>query len=148
MWESHYCTTLSESCVPIEISFPKYKLNYILNINIMLTTSYKISVQIKNYGKALKTKLNPKQSKIKLLQQEIQTLKNENKELKEENKSHLKILELLSAGHNSDNPLGNHRNYNPAQTLHNKSRPFYLLKPIFMEFSKNLLKATTYRSET
>ena len=87
-----------------------------MNINIMLTTSYKISVQMKNYGKALKTKLNPKQSKIKLLQQEIQTLKNENKELKEENKSHLKIIELLSAGHNSDNPLGNHRNYNPAQT--------------------------------
>ena len=48
----------------------------------MLTTSYKISVQIKNYGKALKTKLNPKQSKIKLLQQEIQTLKNEKQRIK------------------------------------------------------------------
>ena len=50
------------------------------------------------------------------MQQEIQTLKNENKDLKEENKSHLKIIELLSAGHDSDNPLRNHRNYNPAQT--------------------------------
>ena len=76
---SNYCITLSESCGPIEISFPKYKLNYILNyilnINIMLTTS-------KNYGKALKTKLNPKQSKIKLLQQEIQTLKMKTKNSK------------------------------------------------------------------
>ena len=35
----------------------------ILNINITLTTSYKISVQIKYDGKALKTKLNP--SKVK-----------------------------------------------------------------------------------
>ena len=41
----------------------------------MLTTS-------KNYGKALKTKLNPKQSKIKLLQQEIQTLKMKTKNSK------------------------------------------------------------------
>ena len=76
---SNYCITLSESCGPIEISFPKYKLNYILNyilnINIMLKTS-------KNYGKALKTKLNPKQSKIKLLQQEIQTLKMKTKNSK------------------------------------------------------------------
>ena len=50
------------------------------------------------------------------MQQEIQTLKNENKDLKDENKSYLKIIELLSAGHDSDNPLRNYRNNNPAQT--------------------------------
>ena len=43
-------------------------------------------------------------------------MKNENKGLKEENKSHLKIIELLSAGQNSDIPLRNYGNYNPAQT--------------------------------
>ena len=43
-------------------------------------------------------------------------MKNENKDLKEENKSHLKIIELLSAGHDSDIPLRNYSNYNLAQT--------------------------------
>ena len=43
-------------------------------------------------------------------------MKNENKDLKEENKSHLKIIQLLSAGDDSDIPLRNHGNYNPAQT--------------------------------
>ena len=43
-------------------------------------------------------------------------MKNENKDLKGENKSHLKIIELLSAGHDSDIPLRNYGNYNPAQT--------------------------------
>ena len=51
-----------------------------------------------------------------MLQPENQTLKNESKEWKEGNKSHLKIIELLSAGHNIENLLRNHRNYNPAQT--------------------------------
>ena len=62
------------------------------------------------------TRNKSQQSKIKLLQQESQTLKNENKDLKEENKYHLKIIELLSAGHDSDIPLRNYGNYNPAQT--------------------------------
>ena len=48
------------------------------------------------------------------MQQEIQTLKNKNKDFKEENKSHLKIIELLSAGHDNDNPLRIY--YNRAQT--------------------------------
>ena len=50
------------------------------------------------------------------MQQEIQTLKNKNKDLKEENKSHLKIIELLSAGHDNNNPLRIYCNYNRAQT--------------------------------
>ena len=70
----------------------------------------------KELGKSFEDETKYQQSKIKLLQQEIQILKNENKDLKEENKSHLKIIELLSAGHDSDNPLRNYRNYNPAQT--------------------------------
>ena len=50
------------------------------------------------------------------MQQEIQILNNVNKDLKDENKSYLKIIELLSAGHNSDTLLRNYGNYNPAQT--------------------------------
>ena len=100
----------------------------------------------KELGNSFKDETKSQQSKTKLLPQETQTLKNENKDLKEENKSHLKIIELLSAGHDSDNPLRNYRNYN--LDLHNKSRLFYLLKLIYMEFSKNGVQATTYRSET
>ena len=70
----------------------------------------------KELWKSFEDETKSQQSKIKLLQQEIQTLKSENKDLKEENKSHLKIIELLSTGHDSDNPLRNQRNYNPAQT--------------------------------
>ena len=43
-------------------------------------------------------------------------MKNENRDLKKQNKSHLKIIGLLSAGHDSDIPLRNYGNYNPAQT--------------------------------
>ena len=100
----------------------------------------------KELGNSFKDETKSQQNKTKLLPQETQTLKNENKDLKEENKSHLKIIELLSAGHDSDNPLRNYRNYN--LDLHNKSRLFYLLKLIYMEFSKNGVQATTYRSET
>ena len=70
----------------------------------------------KELGKSVENETKSRQSKIKLLQQEIQTLKNENKDLKEENKSHLKIIELLSIGHDSDIPLRNYGNYNPVQT--------------------------------
>ena len=70
----------------------------------------------KELGKSFENETKSQQSKIKLLQQEIQTLKNENKDLKEENKSHLKIIEFLSAGLDSDTPLGNCCNYNAAQT--------------------------------
>ena len=70
----------------------------------------------KELGKSFEGETKSQQSKIKLLQQEIQTLKNKNKGLKEENKSHLKIIELLPAGHDSENPLRNYRNYNPVQT--------------------------------
>ena len=59
----------------------------------------------KELGKSFEDETKYQQSKIKLLQQEIQILKNENKDLKEENKSHLKIIELLSAGHDSVVPL-------------------------------------------
>ena len=67
-------------------------------------------------GKSFEIETKSQQSKMKLLQQEIQTLKNENKDLKEENKSHLKIIEFQSAGHDSDTPLRNYGNYNPAQS--------------------------------
>ena len=70
----------------------------------------------KEFGKSFDNKTKPQQSKVKLLQQEIQVLKNENKNLKEENKSHLKIIELLSTGHESDTLLRNYSNYNPAKT--------------------------------
>ena len=55
----------------------------------------------KELGKSFENDTKTQQSKIKLLQQEIQTLKNEKKDLKEENKYHLKIIELLSAGHDT-----------------------------------------------
>ena len=70
----------------------------------------------KELGKSFENETKSQQSKLKLLQKEIQILKNENKDLKEENKSHLKIIELLSAGHDSGIPLKNYGNYNPAQT--------------------------------
>ena len=70
----------------------------------------------KELGKSFENETKSQQSKIKLLQQEIQTLKNGNKDLRVENKSHLKIIELLSVGHDSDIPLRNYGNYNPAQT--------------------------------
>ena len=69
----------------------------------------------KELGESFENETKSQQSKIKPLQQEIQTLKNENKGLKEEKKSHLKIIGLLSAGHDSDIPLRNYGNYNPAQ---------------------------------
>ena len=70
----------------------------------------------KELGKSFENETKSQQNKIKLLQKEIQTLKIENKDLKEENKSHLKIIELLSADHDSDISLRNYGNYNPAQT--------------------------------
>ena len=42
-------------------------------------------------------------------------MKNQSKTLKEENKSHLKIIELLLASHDSDFPLRNYRDNNPSQ---------------------------------
>ena len=79
----------------------------------------------KEFGKSFDNKTKPQQSKVKLLQQEIQVLKNENKNLKEENKSHLKIIELLSTGHESDTLLRNYSNYNPAKTcITNTTKPF------------------------
>ena len=56
----------------------------------------------KELGKSFENETKSQQSKTKLLQQKIQTLKNESKDLKEEKKSHLKIIELLSGGHNSN----------------------------------------------
>ena len=50
-------------------------------------------------------------------------MKNENQDSKEENKSHLKIIKLLSAGHDSDIPLRNCGNYNPAQTCITNQHP-------------------------
>ena len=70
----------------------------------------------KELGKSFENETKSQQSNIKLLQQKIQTLKNENKDLKKENKFHLKIIELLSTGHDSDRPLRNYGNYNPVQT--------------------------------
>ena len=70
----------------------------------------------KELGKSFENETKSQQSKIKLSQQEIQTLKNESKGLKEENKSHLKIIELLSADHDSDIPLRNYGDYNSVQT--------------------------------
>ena len=97
----------------------------------------------KELGNSFKDETKSQQSKTKQLPQETQTLKNENKDLKEENKSHLKIIELLSAGHDSENPLRNYRNYNPVQTCITSQGHF--TKLICMEFSKNRLQA---RSET
>ena len=70
----------------------------------------------KELGKSFENETKSQQSNIKLLQQKIQTLKNENKDLKKENKFHLKIIELLSTGHDGDRPLRNYGNYNPVQT--------------------------------
>ena len=70
----------------------------------------------KELGKSFENETKSQQSKIKLLQQEILTFSNENKDLKEKNKFHLKIIEILSAGHDSDTPLKNYGKYNPAQT--------------------------------
>ena len=59
----------------------------------------------KEFGNSFENETKPQQSKIKLLQQEIQTLKYESKNLKEEKKYHLKIIEVLSGGHDSNIPL-------------------------------------------
>ena len=64
----------------------------------------------KESEKSFEDETKSQQSKTKLLQQEIQTLKNENKDLKEESISHLKNIELLSAGRDSDTPLINYGN--------------------------------------
>ena len=69
----------------------------------------------KESEKSFENETKSQKSKTKLLQQEIH-LKNENKDLKEENISHLKIVEILSAGHDSETPFRNYGNYNPAQT--------------------------------
>ena len=87
------------------IEYKRYVNDVIKNIS----SNKELGIRFENETKS-------QQSKIKLLQQEIQTLKNENEDLKEENRSHLKIIELLSAGHDSDIPLRNCGNYNPAQT--------------------------------